>query len=112
MNFRDKEFDLGRIDFLLARRKYTLDMLNRAGDQPVLDGRFTVKTVRPDDLIGLKVQSSSNDRGRYYQDMADIRSILANERGKLDMDHVREYFRMFGREKELEGLLKGVENAE
>ena len=111
LNFVGKNFDLGRIDFLLAHRKYTLDMLARSEEQSVLDGQFTIKTIRPDDLIGLKVQSSSNDPERYYQDMADIRSILKNNYDKLNMDRVKEYFEMFNREKELREILKGIEDA-
>jgi len=112
LNFTSKNFELGRIDFLLAHRKYTLAILDRALEQPVLDGRFKVKVIRADDLVGLKVQSSSNDSERYYQDMADIRSIIKSNYDKMDMNLVREYFVLFDRENELEEIIRGIKNAE
>ncbi|MEA3490002.1 MAG: nucleotidyltransferase family protein [Candidatus Omnitrophota bacterium] len=110
LNFTGKNFELGRIDFLLAHRKYTLAMLDRAKEQPVLSGKFKVKVIRADDLVGLKVQSSSNDPERYHQDMADIRLLIKNNYDKLDMNLVREYFALFDRENELEKILKGIED--
>jgi len=110
LNFVGKKFELGRIDFLLAHRKYTMAMLDRAKEQPVLNGKFNVKVIRADDLVGLKVQSSSNDPERYYQDMADIKSIIKSNYGKIDMDLIREYFALFDRGDELEEVLRGIGN--
>ncbi len=76
LNFTGENLELGRVDFLLAHRKYTLAMLNRADEQPVFEDRFRIKAVKAEDLIGLKVQSSSNDPGRQNHDMADVRSLL------------------------------------
>lgn len=51
----------GQVDFLLARRKYTRAMMRNADLKPVFGGELQVNTVRPEDLIGLKVQAISND---------------------------------------------------
>lgn len=112
LNFAGKKLELGRVDFLLAHRKYTLEMMRRAKEQSVLGGEFKVKVIRPDDLIGLKVQSSSNDPGRFHQDMADIRLLIKNNYDKMDMDLVQEYFALFNRESELEEIIKEIKNAE
>ncbi len=58
-------------------------------------------------LIGLKVQSSTNDPSRQRLDMADIVRLLRAERN-VDMQRVREYFRVFEREKELDVLPRGA----
>jgi hypothetical protein len=56
-------------------------------------------------LIGLKVQSSYNDPSRRYLDLADIDRLLRS--ATVDLARVREYFRLFDREKELDALLSG-----
>ena len=89
------------MDFLFARRAYCRAMLERAAVLEVLGGRLRV--VDASDLVGLKVQSSSNDPTRRHRDLADISWLL--DHTSLDMDRVREYFRLFDREKELDVLL-------
>jgi len=105
----------GRVDFLHARRKYSRKMLQRAKQEAVFNGAFMIKVVRPEDLIGLKVQSSSNDPSRYYQDMGDIEQILKRHHQGvifLNMELVREYFKIFQREEELDDLMVRAKNAE
>ncbi|MBU4377356.1 MAG: nucleotidyltransferase, partial [Candidatus Omnitrophica bacterium] len=57
MNFAGKKFELGRVDFLLAHRKYSIEMLKRADDKPVFGGKFKIKVLKIEDQIGLKVQA-------------------------------------------------------
>lgn len=99
---------LGRVDFLYAHRKYSKAMLERAKAHEIFNGKLKVKVVTPEDLIGLKVQSSSNDPSRYHQDMADIEHVLLANKGKLDIVLIREYFELFGRAVEFEKLLGKV----
>jgi len=91
----------GRIDLLFARHAYGRAMLARAPHQPVLG--TALKVVDAADLIGLKVQSSSNDPSRRRRDLADIEALLRT--GDVDLHRAREYFRLFDREKELDSLL-------
>lgn len=107
MNYIGKQSELGRVDFLLAHRHYTLAMLQRSRSKSVFAGNFQVKIIVPEDIIGLKVQASTNDPKRLHKDMADIQMILENN-DYLDMVLIREYFDLFGRGKELEKLLKGT----
>lgn len=97
----------GRVDLLFARREYGRAMLRRARPDasrpedplPVVDAA---------DLIGLKVQASANNPGRRRLDLADIQRLM--ERAPdLDLARVREYFRLFDREKELEALLEEID---
>jgi hypothetical protein len=91
----------GRVDLLFARRAYGRAMLARAVTREVLGA--SLRVVDPSDLIGLKVQSSSNDPSRRRQDLADIERLL--RLAPVDLSRVREYFRLFDREKELDALL-------
>ncbi len=111
LNFAGKNFGLGRVDFLLAHRKYTLAMLERAKEESVLGGKFKIKVLLVEDQIGLKVQASSNDPKRLYQDMADVRTLMETHYPKLDIDLIREYFSLFNREKELDDIIKETKDA-
>jgi len=112
LNFAGKKFELGRVDFLLAHRKYALAMLERANEKSVLEGRFKIKVIRMEDLIGLKLQASINDPNRLRQDMADIEQLIRNNHSKLDMSLVKEYFQLFDREQDLQDIIKEIKNAQ
>jgi hypothetical protein len=101
-NYASSDPAQGRVDFLFARQRYGMAMLARAAAHPLLGTALQV--VDPADLIGLKVQSSSNDPSRRHRDLADIQALLRAAPG-VDLERVREYFRLFDREKELEALL-------
>jgi len=55
-------------------------------------------------LIGLKVQSSSNDPERKHKDMADIDEIVRQRAASLEWPLIEDYFRLFGREPECREL--------
>jgi predicted nucleotidyltransferase len=99
----------GQVDFLLARRKYSRAMIERSEKKPIFDGKLEVKTLLPEDLIGLKVQAFMNDSRRYLIDASDIQRILVSYRGELDMALVREYFKIFGKEDLLDEWLDNIE---
>jgi hypothetical protein len=60
--------------------------------------------VSAEGLIGLKVQAYVNNP-RRTQDVEDIRALIFANRETLDMDEVREYFRIFGKESLLEDII-------
>jgi len=99
------------VDFLIARRRYALAMLDRSIPLPVLGGRFTARVVAPEDLIGLKVQSSINDPSRADHDRADIRNLMRNNLKNLDLDRIKEYYALFGKEDEFSQLLAEMKRA-
>jgi predicted nucleotidyltransferase len=100
----------GQVDFLLARRKYARAMLTRARATPIFGGEFEVKALLPEDLIGLKIQAICNDpRNRYVVDAPDIQRLLGLHLDKMDMDLVREYFRLFDKEALLDEWIRGIE---
>jgi hypothetical protein len=110
-NFLGKMRELGKVDFLHAHRKYARAMLAKAEEKEILEGKFKVKVVKPEDLIGLKVQSSSNDPSRFHQDMADIEAVIGANYKTMDMDLIKEYFDLFDRGKELKEILKKLKDA-
>jgi hypothetical protein len=106
-NYASDRPERGRVDFLFARQVHGRAMLGRASAVALLGERIPV--VDASDLIGLKVQSSSNDPSRRHRDLADIEWLLRH--AALDLDRVRDYFRLFDREKELDALLAAAERA-
>ena len=100
----------GQVDFLLARRKYTKAMVRRARKRSIFDGEFEVKTLRPEDMVGLKIQAIANDpANRYVIDAPDIQRILGLHGYRMDMGLVREYFKLFDKEALLDEWLNQVE---
>jgi predicted nucleotidyltransferase len=91
-----------RADFQHARRPISQDMLTRA--EPVSFDGTPVPVVLTEDLIGLKVQASFSNP-RRLQDFIDIEKLLGANRGTLDLDRVRSYFKLFDREKDLDRAL-------
>ena len=96
--------EMGQVDFIFAHRKHALKMLERAETKEFRG--LKLKVAKPEDLIGLKVQSISNNPSRYYRDLHDIEEIMRANRQSLDWELVREYYRLFNRENELEEALK------
>ena len=100
----------GQVDFLVARRKYSKAMLKRAREMSVLDGELEVKVLLPEDLIGLKLQAIMNDpKNRYGVDAPDIQRLLKLRGSSMDMNLVREYFRLFEKEDLLDEWLEGLD---
>lgn len=104
-NYVSEDPAKGRVDFIFARRPAARAILQRSRSFRALG--VELRVVEPEDLIGLKVQSSSNNPRRVRQYMADIQRLLELVPG-LDLTRVREYFRLFDRESELDELLAGL----
>lgn len=92
-----------RVDFIYAHRSAALRLLHNA--KPLQTDFGLLHVVSAEGLIALKLQGYVNNP-RRTRDLEDIRSLIAANRQILDMDEVREYFRLFGKEPLLEELLK------
>ena len=92
-----------RVDFIFAHRPAAVRML--AGAPMVRTAFGELRVVSAEGLIGLKLQGFVNDP-RRTQDLEDIRALIAANRAELEIDEVREYFRLFNRESLLEELLR------
>ena len=88
---------LGQVDFLHAFREISTGMLTRATELPAFAASLRVRTLRPEDIIGLKVQALSNDPRRERQDLADIEVLTERYASEIDWERVRGYFALFGK---------------
>lgn len=83
------------IDFIHAFRRHAQAMLGRAVVRTIFAGEVEVRVLRPDDLIGLKVQALANDPQRTALDRYDIEELLRLHGATLDWQLVEEYFALF-----------------
>jgi len=88
----------GEVDFLHAFRSASRRMLERSEEKKIFGGRLTIRVLRPEDLVGLKVQAMVNDKSRWTNDLADIEGIMALHKAELDWSIIEEYFALFGLE--------------
>jgi hypothetical protein len=95
---------LGEVDFLHAFREASLEMLDRAEEKKVFGDELSVRVLRPEDIVGMKLQAIKNNPKREQGDIADIESLLSLHSDNLDWGAVEKYFMMFG----LEDLLRKI----
>ena len=96
----------GEVDFLHAFREASGKMLDRAVEKDIFDEKIRIKVLRPEDIIGLKLQALNNDPGRKEVDMQDVRELMAVQKGNLDLVLVEEYFNLFGLEEVYRELIE------
>jgi hypothetical protein len=92
-----------RVDLLFTRGAHSRRMLQRA--RPIAIRRSTSKLVSPEDLIGLKLQALANNPARPF-DRGDIEMLLARFLDSMDLALLRDYFKLFEKESELDALLQ------
>ena len=81
---------IGFLDILLANRPLSQEMLKRAKRNSELN----IYILKPEDIIGLKIQAYKNDGTRELQDKADIQKLLALP--NLDLETIKKYADLFG----------------
>ena len=99
-----KRFDDENIGY--AFREASGKMLDRAVEKDIFDEKIRIKVLRPEDIIGLKLQALNNDPGRKEVDMQDVRELMAVQKGNLDLALVEEYFNLFGLEEVYRELIE------
>jgi hypothetical protein len=95
-HYRHRDHAWGGIDFVHAFREASLAMLARAKSYPVFGGKQNIRTVEPEDVIGLKVQAMTNDPQRKPQDIADVEALMQLYGSKLDWARIQEFYDIFG----------------
>ncbi|MFN3551228.1 MAG: nucleotidyl transferase AbiEii/AbiGii toxin family protein [Endomicrobiia bacterium] len=85
----------GEIDFLHAFRKISLRMLENTIEKPIFNGQLKIKILKPEDLIGLKIQAIVNDKERRNREFIDIEELMILYKGNLDWQLLEEYFSLF-----------------
>ena len=89
----------GSIDILYALREVSRHMLDRSVEVDVVEG-VAIRSLVPEDIIGLKLQALVNDPAREPRDLSDIEALLlARKRGggQVEWDTLNEYFDLFDR---------------
>jgi len=86
----------GEVDFIHAFRIPSLSMLQRVETKNMFDETLPVKVLKVEDLIGFKVQAAANDESRKAVDIADIESLIAYNKDRLNWSLIEEYFTLFG----------------
>lgn len=85
----------GEIDIIHAFREISVNMLERSENRNIFNETMTIKVLKVEDLIGLKVQAMANDPSRKSIDLADIESLMETYGGSIDWPLVKEYFDLF-----------------
>lgn len=85
----------GEVDFLHAFREISVGMLKRAIERDIFEGKLKIKVLRPEDIIGLKLQAIANDQTRANREYSDIESAMDYFRANLDWRLIEEYFSIF-----------------
>ncbi len=80
----------GEIDFIHAFRKYAIAMLERAHIKTIFD-KIKIRVLRPEDLIGLKLQAIKNAPDRKGVEMQDISFLIKNYKSQMDWEIIKEY---------------------
>lgn len=96
----------GEVDFLHAFRSASIGMLERAEEKEIFGGELKIKVLKPEDLIGLKLQAVKNNPSRKEMDIADIKALVSAQQEPLDWPLIRGYAEILGAEdllKELHG---------
>jgi predicted nucleotidyltransferase len=91
-----------RVDLLYASRPVARRLLGEAVATTTPFGALRVVSL--EGLIAFKLQGFVNDP-RRTQDLEDIRALIRANRASVDLDEVRNYFRLFDREDLLDELL-------
>lgn len=94
----------GVVDFLHSFREPTGLMLQRASVKQAFSGQLSLKVVRPEDLIGLKMQAIKNDPSLKGQALQDILALMRLYGRDLNWDDIRAYAEVLKMEDEYERL--------
>ena len=96
----------GEIDFLFAFRDISIKMLERALTKDIFSGELKIRVLRPEDIIGLKVQALINDKTRAAKEYLDIEALMEYYGPDLDWISIKEYFEIFGKAGKFKELKK------
>lgn len=85
----------GEVDFLHAFREISVKMIDRAIKKDIFEGRLKINVLKPEDIIGLKLQAIANDQTRASREYADIEALMEFYKQNLDWELICEYFELF-----------------
>ena len=89
----------GSLDFIHAFRPLSIEMLARTLEKP-MTAKKMARVLRPEDVIGLKVQAIVNSPKRRLRDLADIEALIQANLANLDWTLIKKYFELFSLDSE------------
>jgi len=90
---------IGYVDLLIARRPISKEILKLSNT----NGPEGINFVRPEDLIGLKIQAYKNDNSREFQDKADIQYLIESQ-DNMDWVLIKKYADLFDEWEAINGI--------
>lgn len=99
----------GEIDFIFAKGKISIEIIDRAISMSIFDGKMLIKVARPEDIIGLKIQALVNNPKRELNEYLDIELLINHFKKDLDWKLIEEYFKIFKLEKKYKEIRKKYE---
>lgn len=91
----DKD-DLEKVDAVMSKYSYRCSFRSKS----VFRDKLKLPVVKPEDLIGLKLQLMTNAPQRSHREMSDIKGLLAVCGPKLDWKLLKDYFSLFSMNKQ------------
>jgi predicted nucleotidyltransferase len=88
----------GEIDYIFAFRPPSRKMLARAESMAVFNGELTIRVLKPEDLIAMKMQAVKNDPERREMDLADIRALADIYIKDMDFEIMDQYAKLLNME--------------
>jgi hypothetical protein len=88
----------GEVDFVHAFRNASIAMLERAENKAIFDGALTIRVLKPEDIIGLKMQAMKNDKSRFNTDLSDIKMLLKIQKNRIDYGLLESYIKLLDME--------------
>jgi len=99
----------GEIDFIYTRGKISIKMLERAIEMDIFGGKMKIKVLKPEDIIGLKIQALVNNPKREANEYYDIELLINHFKKDIEWNIIEEYFKIFKLEKKYEEIKKKYE---
>lgn len=96
----------GEVDFLHAFRKISIRMIEKAIEKDIFEGELKIRVLRPEDIIGLKIQAIANDEKRANREYVDIEALMEYYGTGLNWDLIKEYFLIFDQINKFDELRK------
>ena len=94
--------EFGEVDFLHAFRPISLKMLKEANKNKLFNNKIELRVLKPEDIIGLKIQAVANNPSRLHKDFSDIEELVKNL--KVDWALIENYFKLFNMQDKFEHL--------
>ncbi len=87
----------GEVDFLHAFREASIQMLQRAVEKEVF-AAIKIKTLIPEDIIGLKLQAIKNNPKRQHGEIEDIMFLIENYKNEINWSLIEQYVKILNME--------------